>query len=982
MEPLQTGQMLGPYRILGQVGQGGMATVYKAYHAAMDRYVALKVLSPEFARSEQLKGRFQQEARIIANLEHKHILPVHDFGESDGLYYFVMRFLDTGSLKERIGTGRLTLPEIDHLFSQLAEALDYAHQRGVIHRDIKPSNVLVDARGDVFLTDFGIAKLLEGTTQFTATNAITGTPAYMSPEQAQGEKLDARTDIYSLGVVLYEMITGRVPFDADTPLAVMMKHVSAPLPLPSQISPEIHPEIERVLLKALAKDRNDRFANCQEFLSAWKSAFQIASTARRPAVRTSQPAVTVASVPAARAKPAPRLPTSTPGRNRLLLVGGVAGFVLLIGIVLGGIWIYNQLKPASPATPADEATPVTGAGETVESTVEAGAPVNAEGGTWSSWTAGNRVLLVSIGVDQVFTAWKADVSIWNRQDGSLIRRLTTADGLPGSSEMNALLAEGDRALWIGMNDGLFFYDGQALKRYGSDQGLDSDDVESILRLRDNRLLIGTYTEMNGGGLNVFDGNTFSAWGGFPSQNVAENPTTLSSRVDALAETQDGSIWVGTSSGLGRWDSTSWTPFTSADGLPGNGIIRLLAVRNGGLLIGLENGAAIFDGQVFRSLSPDIVPETRVNGLAEDLNGRYWFTGDGGILIYNPSDSSSVFYNEENTHQLTYTMFAAATDKDGNVYIGSDGNGLVVFNPEMVASTWKVPNVPLDANFTAILPAPDGTLWFTRMDGSGADIFDPQSGQWAEPSSELRGFPLRFDAQGGLWMNEWPSGFWVTASDGSELHITDRQGLPPDAYVNAIVSSTQGETWLGTSLGVASFDGSQITSFLKGSDMGLPGDDIRVLFAASDSSLWVSSADDSSLARRKPDGSWEQFGSKPPFRDEYVRVNDIAEDASGGIWVATNGKGVYRYADEEWTQFTYADPGVKLPSPDVLAITLAPDGSLWLGTDEGAARFDGKTWIAFAEGPQTLVSGRVQDIFVDGSGVVYFATDGGVSRWKP
>ncbi|MEK7326925.1 MAG: serine/threonine-protein kinase, partial [Chloroflexota bacterium] len=154
----------------------------------------------------------------------------------------------------------MSLAEADRLFTQLAEALGYAHDRGVIHRDMKPSNVLVDSRGGVFLTDFGIAKLMEGAAHFTATGAITGTPAYMSPEQAQGDKIDLRSDIYSLGIVLYEMVTGRVPFEAETPLAVILKQLQAPLPPPSSLVPDISPEIERVLLKALSKNRDDRYA--------------------------------------------------------------------------------------------------------------------------------------------------------------------------------------------------------------------------------------------------------------------------------------------------------------------------------------------------------------------------------------------------------------------------------------------------------------------------------------------------------------------------------------------------------------------------------------------------------------------------------------------------------------------------------------------------------------------------------------------------
>lgn len=194
MSNLQPGQMLGPYQIISQVGQGGMATVYKAYHAAMDRYVAVKVLPHQFMHDSVFLGRFQQEVHLIAKLEHAHILPVYDYGESEGLPYLVMRFLDAGTLKNRmraspqaaVGRPGLSMVEIDRIFTQMADALSYAHDQGVIHRDIKPSNIMLDHRGDVFLIEVGIAKLIESTVEFTATGSVTGTPAYMSPEQAQG----------------------------------------------------------------------------------------------------------------------------------------------------------------------------------------------------------------------------------------------------------------------------------------------------------------------------------------------------------------------------------------------------------------------------------------------------------------------------------------------------------------------------------------------------------------------------------------------------------------------------------------------------------------------------------------------------------------------------------------------------------------------------------------------------------------------------
>ncbi len=272
MTTLQPGQMLGPYQIISQIGRGGMATVYKAYHVNMDRYVALKVVSTQLADNPDFLKRFQQEARLIAKLEHPHILPVHDYGEFEGIPYMVMRFLEAGTLKEWLAAP-VSLAEVDRIFTQLANALQYAHDKGVIHRDIKPSNAMLDKLGDIFLTDFGVAKMLEGSAQLTATGAITGTPAYMSPEQARGDKADQRSDIYSLGVVLFEMLTGRVPFEAETPMAVLFKQIQDPPPPLSTVRPDLPYTLEPVLLKALTKDPADRYPTIHDFLDAWKRAY-------------------------------------------------------------------------------------------------------------------------------------------------------------------------------------------------------------------------------------------------------------------------------------------------------------------------------------------------------------------------------------------------------------------------------------------------------------------------------------------------------------------------------------------------------------------------------------------------------------------------------------------------------------------------------------------------------------------------------------
>jgi tetratricopeptide (TPR) repeat protein/tRNA A-37 threonylcarbamoyl transferase component Bud32 len=265
------GQELGGYRIISQIGKGGMATVFKAFQPSLERYVAVKVMPPYYAEQDDtFLKRFRREAKAIANLRHPNILMVIDYGEHDGTTYLVMEFVEAGTLADLMGAP-LAPARMAELIDQISGALQYAHAEGVVHRDIKPSNILLPKPDWPLLTDFGLAKIVGGD-QLTQSGTVAGTPAYMSPEQGQGEKVDARSDIYSLGVVLYEMATGVVPFHAETPMAVVVKHIIDPLPMPRSKNPELPEGIERVILKALTKDAADRYQDADQLAQALKDA--------------------------------------------------------------------------------------------------------------------------------------------------------------------------------------------------------------------------------------------------------------------------------------------------------------------------------------------------------------------------------------------------------------------------------------------------------------------------------------------------------------------------------------------------------------------------------------------------------------------------------------------------------------------------------------------------------------------------------------
>ncbi|MCB9449939.1 MAG: protein kinase [Anaerolineaceae bacterium] len=419
------GRTLGKYEIIELLGRGGMATVYKGRQADIDRFVAVKVLPPHPGQDPQFIERFQLEARTIARLQHPHILPLYDYGVQDDILYLVVAFISGGTLEDHIKEGPMPLKQIETLLRQIASAMDYAHRQNIIHRDIKPGNILLDGEGHALLADFGIVKIAGGDSRLTNTGGLVGTPAYMAPEQGTGVAVTPSVDIYALGAVVYEMITGEQPYLGDTPMQVVLKHINDPVPTLRQMQEELPPAIDRVIQRAMAKKPANRYQTAMEFAEDFSRAIQAegqptynyAIPSPEPTAHMPQP------VSATQTRPSESPDSQTiimqQSVNPLVLLGGFAIIaVLIVAVVL--LLVTNQNEQGVVVETAVENTQVASTLPTRAVVEPTTAPTFGRLSFSSMGGAGDTLTLqvqnlTPPGAGQVYAAW-----LVNTADGSIL----------------------------------------------------------------------------------------------------------------------------------------------------------------------------------------------------------------------------------------------------------------------------------------------------------------------------------------------------------------------------------------------------------------------------------------------------------------------------------------------------------------------------------------------------------------------------------
>lgn len=1025
---IPSGTRLGPYTVLEQLGQGGMATVYKAYHAAMQRHVALKVLPKEFAKDPSYMGRFEQEARVLANLEHPHILPVYDFGSHDDYTFLVMRLLPGGTLKDLIYRGPLPIKTIHRVFTQVGEGLAYAHKNGVIHRDVKPSNVMIDQHGWAFLTDFGIAKLIEGSSQFTMSGVMVGTPAYMSPEQVNGVPADARADIYAWSIVLYEMITGRVPFSAETPMAVALKHLQEPLPLPRTLIPNLPEAVQDVLLTGLAKDPNDRFQSIDEMLAAWQSATfglididqpftelagastlqmqaqqatftTTAGAGSRPASAERQSSEADKATVAVATPETTQPPAAAPAAKR----GGIprwvwaaGGAVLLCMCAFVALAVVNNFRNRAVA----DVTPGAGTELTGQETaLAATAPPDGSGGPPLATVAPpdgvfapvpigtllenveiltnpNTIATMAVVGDRIWTGGPGGLAVWEPGgQARVIRDLA-------NTQINGIAPDPTEpgVLWLATNGGVIRLaeDGSTVV-YDTADGLAADQINDVLWVSnpetgESVLFAATAYGPSDPALSVLTDGQWQLLPGPFSYDSVGNPDVVDAGFNFLATHPLGWVLVGTNDGLAAFDGENWQVFKDRDDLPSNAILSSTVINPERVALGTEQGVVLFDGEVFE-LVPQLAEEIIVS-MARDGEDNVWFgTTYGTVYRFEPPT------NNWETFELPDVRYSAVTDMrigpDGNFWLATGESGLVVYRDGQFLPVRADLALPLSyPRYIIRAPLPDQPARLLLVGDTGQSYFfrPGEAGFTPGPRIPDYHFPQVFGLQGVLWSIAPEQGVSLTQPTGETRVLGPEVGVPTNT-VYQIVQVRQ-QIWLATSTGLLTGgreDSSALAQF-EPVDVPTLDQNVRVLLGTRDESLWL--ATDTSIAWQRPDGEWRVFtlGEGPLAGVEPIL--DMAEASNGDIWFGPLNGGALRYspATDQWTY----QPEV-LEYNAIQAVAISAAGEVWLGGYySGVVRSAPQGWETVSP-PVPLADPNVLDMVFDAEGGLWIVTDFGLTH---
>ena len=694
-------QKLGQYRLLEEIGRGGMAVVYKAYQPTLDRYVAIKVLPHQFTFDREFVERFLREARAAARLNHPHIVTIHDVGEANGTYFIVMEYLEGPSLADLLRQqGALPPQQAAQIVAQVASALDYAHGQGFVHRDVKPSNVLLGAGGMAKLTDFGIVRAAEGT-RLTQTGTLLGTPEYMSPEHIRGRGVDARSDIYSLGVVAYEMLTGRVPFSGDT-MAVLHAHVYEPPDL-SVLPAGIGPVVER----ALAKEPEERFESAGTFAQALGQAVVTwAGQERAERLRTLYEELHKA-LKARRWEQAVALGTEIqslqPGyRDTAALLEQARDEWQQAQQAWQQIAQVRAALEAEQTSLAQERQSLTERQRCLRQAHQAlkrrerelAARQATLGRAERLLDAGRyREALIRLGQVPAKPTRRLSGWVWGLGIGMVVMALVLSamvlgvvirHVLPAGQPALVIIRDSDTGTWTRFTD--------------------CGPVTDMLFHRD-RLWIATLS-----GIVVWDvrGGTYVTYTRSTTQgNLA------SDRIRAILEDSHGNLWLGTEGGVSRRHGIVWTTFTVKDSPAFNNVHAIYEDKAGNLWFGTEGGLSHYDGEswMFITTEGGLVSDN-VRAIYEDEAGYLWFGAEGGASRWDGS-TWTTFTTENGL--ADNDIRAIHEDEAGNLWFGTEGGA-----SRWDGSTWTTfttENGLADNDIRAIHEDEAGNLWLGTLGGA-------------------------------------------------------------------------------------------------------------------------------------------------------------------------------------------------------------------------------------------------------------------------